>query len=51
MFSAVSNPGDERTTGMRNLAIRMLESRDVKPISAAFSDLGWNKHLTPSPGT
>lgn len=31
---------------MRNLAIRMLESRDVAPISAAFSDLGWSKPLS-----
>ena len=28
---------------MINLAIRPLESRDVAPISAAFSALGWNK--------
>lgn len=28
---------------MRNLAIRPLEGRDVAPISAAFSDPGWNK--------
>ena len=28
---------------MKNLTIRPLESRDVAPISAAFSDLGWNK--------
>ncbi len=46
MFSAISTPDDDRTTGMRNLAIRMLESRDVAPISAAFSDLGWNKPLS-----
>jgi GNAT superfamily N-acetyltransferase len=28
---------------MKQLAIRPLEGRDVAPISAAFSDLGWNK--------
>jgi ribosomal protein S18 acetylase RimI-like enzyme len=46
VFSAVSNPGDDRTTGMRDLAIRMLKSPHVAPISAAFSDLGWNKPLS-----
>jgi GNAT superfamily N-acetyltransferase len=28
---------------MKHLTIRPLESRDVAPISAAFSGLGWNK--------
>src|SRR5215210_3986229 len=28
---------------MKNLAIRLLEARDVPPISAAFDSLGWNK--------
>lgn len=28
---------------MKNLTIRALESRDVAPISSAFSSLGWNK--------
>jgi hypothetical protein len=32
-----------RTGWMKHLTIRPLESRDVAPISAAFSGLGWNK--------
>jgi len=28
---------------MKHLTIRLLETRDVAPISAALSDLGWNK--------
>jgi hypothetical protein len=28
---------------MKHLTIRPLESRDVDPICAAFSSLGWNK--------
>ena len=32
-----------RTAWMKHLTIRPLESRDVAPISAAFSGLGWNK--------
>jgi hypothetical protein len=43
LFSAVSRPDDDRATKMKNLTIRPLESRDVAPISAAFSGLGWNK--------
>jgi GNAT superfamily N-acetyltransferase len=31
---------------MKNLTIRLLEDRDVAPISATFDSLGWNKPRT-----
>jgi GNAT superfamily N-acetyltransferase len=39
----MSRPDDDRATRMKHLVIRPLESRDVAPISAAFSAVGWNK--------
>jgi GNAT superfamily N-acetyltransferase len=41
LFSAELEPGEDYATSMRNLATRLLEGRDVAPISASLSEVGW----------